>query len=308
MEDDKKKIDPKVHQQEIYNKIKDKNFAQQPTYFNGLNINNSSISKDNLNHLQYLSKITNYILVTPLEIIYKEQNGIFNQTSNERERCPVCLYEFYDKIISNDTKNIDLKDFEYYYSQELDALKLVKCDDHFFHIQCLIDYSQGKIGFKCPICQKIYGVIIGDMPDGTMTIKVDDKMVCHGHNHGTIIIKYSFKSGILNGKKYSGTSRINYIPNTKKGRILLGLLKIAFDRKLTFTIGTSVTTGKQNTVIWNGIHHKSDISGGASCYGYPDDTYFERVCGELAMKGVNIEDYTENCLEFLGLSLMYGIE
>ena len=36
---------------------------------------------------------------------------------------------------------------------------------------------------------------------------------------------------------------------------VLALLKIAFDRKLTFIIGTSVTTGKKNTVVWNGIHH-----------------------------------------------------
>ena len=307
MKEENKNLDPKVHQQEIYNKIKSKDFIKAPNYLNGLNENNSKISENNLKSLKTLSKITNYILITPLEIIYKEQNGLFNKTSKEREKCPICLYEFYDKIIYDNIENIDLKEFEYYYSFELDVVKLVRCDDHFFHIQCLIDYLQDKIGFKCPICQKIYGVIIGDMPLGTMTALVDDKMVCRGHNPGTIIIKYSFKNGISNGKYYTGTGRVTYIPNTKNGRILLGLLKIAFDRKLTFTIGTSVTTGEQNTVVWNGIHHKSNIGGGASQYGYPDPTYFTRVCEELAAKGINIQDYDEKCLEFLGLNLMYGV-
>ena len=31
------------------------------------------------------------------------------------------------------------------------------------------------------------------------------------------------------------------------------MLKIAFDRKLTFVIGTSYTSGKENSIIWNEI-------------------------------------------------------
>ena len=84
------------------------------------------------------------------------------------------------------------------------------------------------------------------------------------------------------------------------------MLKIAFDRKLTFTIGTSVTTGVQNTVIWNGIHHKSSLSGGAVNYGYPDPTYFNRVCEELASKGVNKDDYDEKDLEYIAVNMIYG--
>ena len=58
---------------------------------------------------------------------------------------------------------------------------------------------------------------------------------------------------------------------------MLKLLKLGFSRRLLFTIGTSVTTGMSNCVIWNGVHHKTNISGGASHYGYPDGTYFTRV-------------------------------
>ena len=76
---------------------------------------------------------------------------------------------------------------------------------------------------------------------------------------------------------------------------MLALLKEGFKRKVLFTIGTSVTTGMSNCVIWNGVHHKTSTTGGkererlmigGAYYGYPDDTYFNRVKEELAAKGI----------------------
>lgn len=67
---------------------------------------------------------------------------------------------------------------------------------------------------------------------------------------------------------------------------MLRLLKTAFERKLIFTVGRSVTTGKDNRIVWSGIHHKTNLNGGASFFGYPDPTYFSRVKEELASKGV----------------------
>lgn len=61
---------------------------------------------------------------------------------------------------------------------------------------------------------------------------------------------------------------------------------MAFKRKLVFTIGTSVTSGKSDTVTWNGIHHKTHPCGGAERHGYPDPTYLLRVEQELASFGV----------------------
>ena len=300
-------INPQQYQQKIYDNLKNKDFKTCPNYSNGLTIENSKLSNNNLNLLKKLSKITKYALISPLEILYKEQYGIFNQTTKEREKCPICLCEFYDNIISEDTKNIALKELFSYYPQEIDTIKLFKCDDHFYHIECLSNFIQEKTGFKCAICQKIYGIIEGNMPTGTMKAYLNDNTHCSGYqNLGTIVINYNINKGNYNGKPFSGTSRRNYIPNTEKGRILLGLLKIAFDRKLTFTIGTSVTTGVQNTVIWNGIHHKSSLSGGAVNYGYPDPTYFNRVCEELASKGVNKDDYDEKDLEYIAVNMIYG--
>lgn len=55
---------------------------------------------------------------------------------------------------------------------------------------------------------------------------------------------------------------------------------------MTFTVGRSVTTGKENSVIWNGIHHKTSLDGGPTAFGYPDPTYFERVTQELKERGI----------------------
>lgn len=63
------------------------------------------------------------------------------------------------------------------------------------------------------------------------------------------------------GKNYSGTSRRAFLPDNAEGKEVLSLLKIAFERKLTFTIGRSVTTELDNQTVWNGIHHKTNLSG-----------------------------------------------
>ncbi len=55
------------------------------------------------------------------------------------------------------------------------------------------------------------------------------------------------------------------------------MFKVAFNRKLIFTVGRSVTTGLDNQTVWNGIHHKTSTSGGVASFGYPDPTYLTRV-------------------------------
>jgi len=44
--------------------------------------------------------------------------------------------------------------------------------------------------------------------------------------------------------KYQGTRRRAYIPDIPEGREVLALLVKAFERKLSFLVGTSVTTGQ----------------------------------------------------------------
>ena len=38
-----------------------------------------------------------------------------------------------------------------------------------------------------------------------------------------------------------------------------------------------MTTGLEHQIVWNGIHHKTNTSGGAANFGYPDETYLKRV-------------------------------
>jgi deltex-like protein len=117
----------------------------------------------------------------------------------------------------------------------------------------------------------------GDQPEGKMIWFIDKKLKCSGHTPGTIVINYSISGGKRNGKSFTGTTRTAYLPDTPEGKEVLYLFKEAFDRKLIFTVGRSVTTGLDNQVIWNGIHHKTSLSGGSSNFGYPDPTYFTRV-------------------------------
>ena len=43
-------------------------------------------------------------------------------------------------------------------------------------------------------------------------------------------------------------------------------------------------------VVWNGIHHKTNTSGGSSSFGYPDPTYLKRVKEELTLKGLKFDE------------------
>ena len=107
-------------------------------------------------------------------------------------------------------------------------------------------YNNSGKWIKCPVCLSIYGIMTGDQPDdGIMNTYYDDRIKCAGYfDCGTIIITYSFKNGIRNGKNYPATSRTAYLPNNLEGNKVLRLLEKAFKNKLVFTIGKSVTTGK----------------------------------------------------------------
>ena len=51
-------------------------------------------------------------------------------------------------------------------------------------------------------------------------------------------------------------------------------------------VGTSVTTGQQNVVIWSGVHQKTSTSGGAANHGWPDKGHFDRLKQECATIGI----------------------
>ncbi|XP_078587609.1 uncharacterized protein LOC144868821 isoform X2 [Branchiostoma floridae x Branchiostoma japonicum] len=151
-----------------------------------------------------------------------------------------------------------------------------------------------KASSQCPICKTVVGTLTGTQPQrGTMKSKVDMFTKLPGYpKHGTIVIDYHFPRGTQGpehpnpGRPYFATSRRAYLPDNREGREVLALLRRAFNQRLVFTVGTSSSTGLSDNVIWNDIHHKTNIHGGPTNYGYPDPDYLRRVKEELAAKGI----------------------
>ncbi|XP_052772180.1 uncharacterized protein LOC128211432 [Mya arenaria] len=155
----------------------------------------------------------------------------------------------------------------------------------------------------CPTCGQVVGTIEGDQPDGTMTITIDDLTHCAGFEHvGQFIITYSFENGKQGpshpnpGAIYKGITRKAFLPKNEKGKRICKMLWVAFERRLVFTVGSSRTTGKEGVITWNDIHHKTDPKPNSQ-FGYPDDSYLDRVTDELKAKGVTEVDIVEVPLE-----------
>jgi deltex-like protein len=116
-----------------------------------------------------------------------------------------------------------------------------------------------------------------------------------GHEDvGSIVVEYHISAGIQGpdhpnpGQPYHlhGFPRVGYLPDNQKGQEVLALLQKAWERRLIFTVGRSTTTGWDNCVIWNDIHHKTERSSNIYGHGYPDPNYLDNVKLELAAHGV----------------------
>ncbi|XP_070758560.1 uncharacterized protein [Enoplosus armatus] len=186
-------------------------------------------------------------------------------TAGDRKECPICMDTFTNK-------------------------KQLKCKHEFCDV-CLAR-SKESIGPICPVCKDVFGVIKGDQPYGKMSWRQSRLSLPGFPECGTITITYDIPSGKQTekhpnpGKNYHGIQRIAYLPDSKEGNKVLHLLKRAFDQKLIFTVGMSRTTGCEDQVTWNDIHHKTSQSGGSERFGYPDPNYLSRVREELKAKGI----------------------
>ncbi|XP_036067759.1 serine-rich adhesin for platelets isoform X5 [Oryzias melastigma] len=181
------------------------------------------------------------------------------------ENCPICFSPFTDK-------------------------ESLSCKHEFCKL-CLQEAEKSS-GPICPVCRKVFGIIQGNQPDGTMTWMKSSAPVPGFPHCGTIIITYSIPSGRqtekhpIPGLYYTGTTRTAYLPDNKEGNEVLMLLKKAFDQKLIFTIGASRTTGYEDQVTWSNITQKTSLYGVPGSYGYPDPNYLSRVREELKAKGI----------------------
>ena len=168
---------------------------------------------------------------------------IIVKSAKTDQKCSICLCDFTNR------KTLD------------------KCG-HSFCSRCIDEAFKHQK--KCPICYEVY-FSIGNQPPGEMTESYDYRVLpgCRWHC-GQILISYTFPDGIQGpdhphpGQPYTGTRRTAYLPDNREGVKVLRLLRKAFEQKLTFTIGRSKTTGQDDCVIWNGIHHKTSPIGGPS--------------------------------------------
>eukprot|EP00045_Choanoeca_perplexa_P002210 m.23445 g.23445 ORF g.23445 m.23445 type:complete len:274 (-) comp11383_c0_seq1:81-902(-) len=201
------------------------------------------------------------------------------------------------KLKDDDVCGVCLEQINDFDASDDDAVQLRQCTDHFYHRDCIAQWLTQSP--RCPVCFNPYGPVIGSQPPGTMHVTLDMSSQLPGHlGHGVISFSYSFPSGTQDermpkpGSRYSGTSRTAYLPASTEGLAVLARLQKAWDHRQLFRVGRSVTTGCDNTTVWNGIHHKTNHHGGPSGFGYPDETYLDRVKEELAAAGV-----THDCFD-----------
>ena len=165
--------------------------------------------------------------------------------------------------------------------------------NHVFHKNCILQSLQ--VQPRCPICRVVVGNPQGKSPSGTMSVGVSRK-TCDGYENcgWSIVITYKLHSGRQKtyhdnpGVPFSGTSRTAYLPLCPEGVSLLKRLKYAFEHGLTFTVGTSLTSGRPNSIVWGSIHHKTKRSGGILRHGFPDATFFVNCNDELTAAGVPV--------------------
>uniref|UniRef100_A0A1X7TYN7 E3 ubiquitin-protein ligase n=2 Tax=Amphimedon queenslandica TaxID=400682 RepID=A0A1X7TYN7_AMPQE len=232
-------------------------------------------------------QVTDDTLLTPLGPLKEFVKRVTSLNFGENGPCPICMNNLNEESGFEDDSTPSPSS-----TSSCDVCKLRKCG-HMLHRSCLITYSKNSTDAKgclrCPTCKVIHGVKRGDMPStGTMTVS-KKRYSLPGHPRcGTIEIVYSFQPGVQNGVHYraNGFPRTCYLPDSTKGQKVLQLLRVAWERRLTFTIGTSVTTGATNTIVWNEIHHKTESTSNHSGHGYPDENYLDNVLAELAAQGV----------------------
>lgn len=189
------------------------------------------------------------------------------------EVCNICLSAF-----NEDPSNL--------------VVRLQRCQGHWFHMECIDEWLREKR--QCPYCKIIYGVITGNCPRGEMYLRhLTRKLPGYTGllSEGTWMITWDIASGVQDashpnpGVDFTGTVRVGYIPDTDPFREVLRMFQLAWKRRLMFTVGTSLTSGLSNVVIWNGIHVRTEWQDRTG-FGWPAPLYLGHVTEELKAKGI----------------------
>ena len=226
---------------------------------------------------------------------HKYTEIIIDKKIPKDETCPICLTSLLEPA------DIEIPKKSRSSSLPLNVISGLKKCSHMFHMACLgtmLDSTPNvkilELSISCPICQTIHGVRTGDQPlTGTMSVSYESSCVPGYEGYGTIRIMYNFRNGVSEtGTNFNaaGFPRVCYVPRCPEGEEVLQLLRIAWERRLVFTVGTSVTTGCENCVVWNNIHHKTEPHSNTSGHGFPDPNFLKNIKMELAVQGVTEEE------------------
>lgn len=242
----------------------------------------------------------------PAYAMIKEKKNQLPTSHNLHQFCVIASIVPDGKSDSNDEKDCAIclgSLFEEQASAVPEAVLELKICKHQFHESCLdAMYKQShnqKKCLRCPICKQIHGTLMGDQPQGRMTYRIDPTQSVDGYpGEGVIVITYEIYPGVQGpdhpnpGRRYilNGFPRVAYLPANTKGRMCLQLLEVAFNRRLTFTVGTSSTSGADNCVTWTTIHHKTTTHGNSNGHGFPDPGYLDNLLEELKNLGVTKDD------------------
>ncbi|XP_042881862.1 probable E3 ubiquitin-protein ligase DTX2 isoform X2 [Penaeus japonicus] len=210
------------------------------------------------------------------------------------ETCSICMWSLQESSGYSDDENEGASNAMHLGGlRRYRVVSLTLCG-HLFHQACIREMAKSSPHFlECPNCKTLHGEKLGNQPPGRMTVTEVQRSLPGHSGCNTIQISYNIQSGIQGpehphpGRPYSaiGFPRVAYLPNNAKGKKVLSLLKEAWNRRLIFTVGTSVTTGMQDAVTWNEIHHKTEWNN-SSGHGYPDPNYLDNILIELAAHGV----------------------
>ena len=176
---------------------------------------------------------------------------------------------------------------------EPDAVQTITCR-HAFCRTCWDDQQQpNSLSTATPTCPTCFLPLHGCGPSGTLTLAVDGAF---------LELRYEIPNGTQcdyqehPGTPYTGTTRVAYLTNNAAGHELWTRWKVAWNRGFLFNVGTSVTSGRTNTVVWStAVPHKTATAGGGP-FGFPDEAYAARCHTVLDALGIpSANDCRKNC-------------
>lgn len=199
---------------------------------------------------------------------------VSDKFSDDDEICPFCC--------------VDNKEAEKS-GTKLEVIKLHGCG-HELIVGCLQKWCDTKK--TCPTCQRHLGKIIGTGPQEKATMswsKSTDTVPGFQRVTECIAADFNFQaSRDKDGKRYDSRYEQGLLPYNEMGVTILELWKIAFQRRVMFTLANRGAGGGYAPVFV--IHMKTRLHGGQPGHGYPDDTVFKRNYEELEKNGVTFAD------------------